>query len=102
MMSLWAPHATLSIGSDLDRVRDGRDPASVPRGNALVRAHDSLDLGPPGLQGPDHGQRRPRHAALSRYVDAATGEVVLTTADMDVARIDGQWLITNMWLDRPS
>ena len=33
MMSLWAPHATLSIGSGRP-FRDGRDPASVPRGNA--------------------------------------------------------------------
>jgi hypothetical protein len=31
------------------------------------------------------------------YIDYDTGEVALTTsADMDVARIGGQWLITNM------
>ena len=30
-------------------------------------------------------------------VDAATGEMVaVIEADLDVARIDGQWLITNM------
>ena len=31
------------------------------------------------------------------FVDADTGEVVAATAaDLDVARIDGKWLITNM------
>jgi hypothetical protein len=31
------------------------------------------------------------------YIDIKTGEVVYaTTADFDVARIDGKWLITNM------
>jgi hypothetical protein len=31
------------------------------------------------------------------YIDAKTEELALTTvADLDVARIDGRWLITNM------
>jgi hypothetical protein len=31
------------------------------------------------------------------YVDQDTGEIAfVTTADLDVARIDGDWLITNM------
>jgi hypothetical protein len=58
MMSLWAPNATLTIG-----------PGQTAAGLSQIRGFwlgqsTALGLGPPGVQGRDHGQRGPGYAPL--------------------------------------
>ena len=98
LMSLWAPHATLSIGSELTASGKGEirrmwleEGTAFQPGTHLISDHPAYKV-----RITVSGDRGTLHFEC-HYVDAATGEVVLTTeADMDVARIDGQWLITNM------
>ena len=98
MVSLWAPNATLSIGpgvtaSGTEQIRD-----------FWLEKSDAFD--PDNLWISDHpaykveitvnGDRGTLHFEC-HYVDSETAEVHLTTvADADVARIDGEWLITNL------
>ena len=97
MMSLWAPHATLSIGSDLTGSGTDEIRRVFLEGTLLFEpTHLISDHPAYKVRITVSGDRGTLHFEC-HYVDAATGEVVLTTeTDMDVARIDGQWLITNM------
>ncbi|MCI0632575.1 MAG: nuclear transport factor 2 family protein [Actinobacteria bacterium] len=98
MMSLWAPNATLSIGPEL--TASGRDEIRrmwLEEGTAFKpNTHLISDQPAYKVQITVSGDRGTLHFEC-HYVDAATGEIVLVTeADLDVARIDGRWLITNM------
>jgi ketosteroid isomerase-like protein len=98
MVSLWAPNATLTLG-----------PGETATGPDEIRRYfleKSLAFNPKTHWLSDHpaykieitvnGDRGTLHFEC-HYIDYDTGEVVQTTsADMDVARIDGHWLITNM------
>ena len=97
MMALFAPNATMTVGPGRPR-RGWRDPDVLAGEVGDVRRRERMDLGSPRVQARDHGRRRPRDAALRvPFVNAETGKVVsVTAADLDVARIDGSWLITNM------
>jgi hypothetical protein len=83
MMSLYAPNATMTIGqgataSGSDEIRWLSDHPAY-----------KLEITVNGDRGTLHFE--------CHYVDIATDKVVsTTTADFDVARIDGAWLITNM------
>ena len=98
LMSLWAPHATLSIGSELtasgkDEIRQMwlEEGSAFQPGTHLISDHPAykLEITVSGDRGTLHFE--------CHYVDAGTGNMVLVTeADLDVARIDGRWLITNM------
>ena len=98
MMSLWAPNATLTVGPDLtaaglDEIRQfwlTKSVAFAPE-TTWVSDHPAYKLAVTV-----NGDRGTLHFEC-HYVDIETGEVVsTTTADFDVARIDGKWLITNM------
>jgi ketosteroid isomerase-like protein len=98
MMSLFAPNATMTVGpgdtaSGLDEIRTfwlEKSAAFEPQ-NAWISDHPAYKL-----EITVNGDRGTLHFEC-HYVDVATGEVVsTTTADFDVARIDGKWLITNM------
>jgi ketosteroid isomerase-like protein len=98
MMSLWAPNSTLTVG-----------PGETAVGVAEVRQfwlEKSVAFEPGTHWVSDHpaykveitvnGDRGTLHFEC-HYVDAETGDVVaVTAADLDVARVDGAWLITNM------
>jgi ketosteroid isomerase-like protein len=98
MMSLWSPNATLTVG-----------PAQTATGREQIRQlwlEKSVAFEPTNHWISDHpaykvritvnGDRGTLHFEC-HYVDAKTGKVALATAaDQDVARINGQWLITNM------
>jgi ketosteroid isomerase-like protein len=98
MVSLWAPNATMTLG-----------PGQTATGPDEIRRYfleKSLAFNPKTHWLSDHpaykieitvnGDRGTLHFEC-HYIDYDTGEVVQTTsADMDVARIDGHWLITNM------
>jgi ketosteroid isomerase-like protein len=98
MMSLWAPSANLTVG-----------PATTATGRKQIRRfwlEKSDAFEPTNHWVSDHpaykvritvnGDRGTLHFEC-HYIDAGTGKVALTTvADQDVARINGQWLITNM------
>jgi ketosteroid isomerase-like protein len=98
MMSLWSPNATLTVG-----------PALTATGRDEIRQlwlEESVAFEPTNNWISDHPAYKVRITANGdrgtlhfecHYVDATTGKMVLVTAaDLDVARIDGRWLITNM------
>jgi ketosteroid isomerase-like protein len=98
MMSLYAPNATMTVGpgvtaSGLDEIRDFWENKSAPFAdeNTWVSDHPAYKL-----EITVNGDRGTLHFEC-HYLDVKTHEVVsTTTADFDVARIDGEWLITNM------
>lgn len=98
MMGLFAPNATMTVGagetaSGLDEIRQFwlTKSASFEPQNEWVSDHPAYKL-----EITVNGERGTLHFEC-HYVDVKTGEVVsTTTADFDVARIDGSWLITNM------
>jgi ketosteroid isomerase-like protein len=98
MLSLYAPNATMTVGpgetaSGLDEIRGFwlEDSAPFKPENSWLSDHPAykLEITVDGDRGTLHFE--------CHYVDIETSEVVAaTTADFDVARIDGEWLITNM------
>ena len=97
MMALWAPDATMTVGpgvtaSGLDEIRQFWTSESAPfqAGNEWISDHPAYKL-----EVTVSGDRGTLHFEC-HFVDAKTGQVVATTAaDLDVARINGEWLITN-------
>jgi ketosteroid isomerase-like protein len=98
MMSLYAPNATITVGtgdtaSGLDEIRQFflEEAAFFEPGNHWISDHPAYKL-----EITVNGDRGTLHFEC-HYIDANTHEVVAATAgDFDVARIDGKWLITNM------
>jgi ketosteroid isomerase-like protein len=98
MMSLYAPNATITVGtgdtaSGLDEIRQFflEEAAFFEPQNKWISDHPAYKL-----EITLNGDRGTLHFEC-HYIDAETGEVVAATAgDFDVARIDGKWLITNM------
>jgi ketosteroid isomerase-like protein len=97
MMSLYAPNATFTVGGGetavgVDEIREfwtEKSPAFEPTNN-WISDHPAYKL-----EITVNGDRGTLHFEC-HFVDAETGKVVAVTAtDMDVARIEGQWLITN-------
>ena len=97
MMSLYAPNATFTVGGGetavgVDEIRDfwtEKSPAFEPTNN-WISDHPAYKL-----EITVNGNRGTLHFEC-HFVDAETGKVAAVTAgDADVARIDGQWLITN-------
>lgn len=98
MMGLYSPTATMTVGpgataSGLDEIRRFwlEDSAPFKAENTWVSDHPAykLEITVDGDRGTLHFE--------CHFIDAKTSEVVsTTTADFDVARIDGKWLITNM------
>lgn len=98
MLSLWAPNATLTVGPGMTAA--GRDEIrrywleesrAFELATRWISDHPAykVDITVNGDRGTLHFE--------CHYVDFETGELALTTvADMDVARIEGRWLITNM------
>jgi len=98
MMSLFAPNATMTVGggataSGLEEIRQfwtEQSPAFEPT-NQWISDHPAYKM-----EITVNGDRGTLHFEC-HYIDAETREVAaVTTADFDVARIDGTWLITNM------
>ena len=97
MMTLYAPNATMTVGpgvtaAGLDEIRRFWDKSApfAPE-NTWMSDHPAykLEITVEGDRGTLHFE--------CHYVDYTTSEIVsATTADFDVARIDGTWLITNM------
>jgi ketosteroid isomerase-like protein len=98
MLSLYAPNATMTVGpgvtaSGLDEIRQfwWEKASTFEPQNHWVSDHPAYKL-----EITVNGDRGTLHFEC-HYIDIETGEVVYaTTADFDVARIDGKWLITNM------
>jgi hypothetical protein len=98
MTSLWAPNATLTIGPELtasgvDEIRQFWLEKSVPFApeTTWVSDHPAYKLAITV-----NGDRGTLHFEC-HFVDYSTDEVAsITVADMDVARIGGRWLITNL------
>jgi ketosteroid isomerase-like protein len=98
MMSLYAPNATMTIGqgataSGLDEIRSFwlNESQTFQEENNWVSDHPAYKL-----EITVNGDRGTLHFEC-HYVDIATDKVVsTTTADFDVSRIGGAWLITNM------
>lgn len=98
MMSLYAPNATMTVGpgvtaSGLDEIRQFwlEKASTFEPQNHWLSDHPAYKL-----EITVNGERGTLHFEC-HYIDIETGEVVYaTTADFDVARIDGKWLITNM------
>lgn len=97
MASLYAPNATFSVGGGetavgVDEIRRfwlEKSPAFQATNN-WISDHPAYKL-----EITVNGDRGTLHFEC-HFIDANTGTVVaLTAADMDVARIDGEWLITN-------
>jgi ketosteroid isomerase-like protein len=98
MMTLYAPNATMTVGpgvtaSGLDEIRQFwlEKASTFEPQNHWLSDHPAYKL-----EITVNGDRGTLHFEC-HYIDIETGEVVYaTTADFDVARIDGKWLITNM------
>ena len=98
MMSLYAPNATITVGtgdtaSGLDKIRQFflERAAFFEPENEWIWDHPAYKL-----EITVNGDRGTLHFEC-HFVDVETSEVVsATAADFDVARIDGKWLITNM------
>jgi ketosteroid isomerase-like protein len=98
MMALWSPNATMTVGpgktaSGLDEIRQFWTEESAPfdAENQWISDHPAYKL-----EITVHGDRGTLHFEC-HFVDPKTGEIVAATAaDMDVARIGGEWLITHM------
>jgi ketosteroid isomerase-like protein len=98
MMSLFAPNATMTVGpgataTGLEEIRDFWLEQSAPFAdeNHWISDHPAYKL-----EITVNGDRGTLHFEC-HFVDAATSKIAsATTADFDVARIDGEWLITNM------
>jgi ketosteroid isomerase-like protein len=98
MMSLWAPNATLTIGPELtaagvDEIRQFWLEKSQPFApeTTWVSDHPAYKLAVTV-----NGDRGTLHFEC-HFVDYSTDTVAsITVADTDVARIGGQWLITNL------
>ena len=98
MMSLWAPNATLTVGpgetaAGVDEIRQFfLDKSSMFQTDAhWVSDHPAykVEITVNGDHGTLHFE--------CHYIDYDKYDVAfVTTADLDVARIDGQWLIANM------
>jgi ketosteroid isomerase-like protein len=97
MLSLYAPNATFTVGGGetavgLDEIREfwtTKSPAFDPTNN-WISDHPAYKL-----EATVNGDRGTLHFEC-HFVDADTRTVVAVTAgDMDVARINGKWLITN-------
>src|SRR5262245_59751356 len=97
MMSLWAPHATFTYG-----------PGKTATGKRQIRAtwlkspyfqhtkHWLSDHPAYKLRITINGHRATLHFEC-HFIDPDTSEVdELTAADMEVARVDGHWLISKM------
>ena len=97
MVSLWAPNATLTVGPDLtaagvDEIREFwlQNTAFAPE-TTWVTDHPAYKM-----EITVNGDRATLHF-VCHFVNYETGEVeAITGTDQEVARIDGQWLITNM------
>ena len=98
MMSLYAPNATMTVGpgvtaSGLDEIRQFwlEKASTFEPQNHWLSDHPAYKL-----EITVNGDRGTLHFEC-HYVDYDTEKLALTTvADLDVARIDGRWLITNM------
>jgi ketosteroid isomerase-like protein len=98
MMSLWAPDATLTVGSGqtavgLDEIRRFwlEKSSAFKNSTHWISDHPAYKL-----EITVNGDRGTLHFEC-HYVDYDKDMVVyVTSGDIDVARIDGQWLITNM------
>ena len=97
MVSLYAPNATFTVGGGetavgVDEIREfwlEKSPAFDPA-NTWISDHPAYKL-----EVTVNGDRGTLHFEC-HFVDAETSKVVAVTAgDADVARIDGEWLITN-------
>jgi ketosteroid isomerase-like protein len=98
MMSLWAPNATLTVGPELtaagvDEIRGfwvTKSVAFAPE-TTWISDHPAYKLAVTV-----NGDRGTLHFEC-HFLDYKTDAVAsITVADMDVARIGGRWLITNM------
>ena len=98
MVSLYAPDATMTVGqgataSGLDEIRRFwlEEAAPFAPDNNWMSDHPAYKL-----EVTVNGDRGTLHFEC-HYVNIDTGEIMsATTADFDVARIGGKWLITNM------
>jgi ketosteroid isomerase-like protein len=98
MMSLYAPNATMTVGPGetavgLDQIRRFylENSATFAPENRWISDHPAYKL-----EITVNGDRGTLHFEC-HFVDIETSEVAaVTAADLDVARIDGEWLITNM------
>ena len=97
MLSLYAPNATFTVGGGetavgVDEIRDfwlEKSPVFEPTNN-WISDHPAYKL-----EITVNGDRGTLHFEC-HFVDAETAVVdAVTAADADVARIEGQWLITN-------
>jgi len=97
LMGLWAPHATFTFGpgktaTGIQQIRRTwlKSPAFKPETN-WVSDHPAwkLHVTVTGDRGTLHFE--------CHFIDVKTEKVAATTsADMDVARVNGRWLITRM------
>ena len=97
MMSLWAEDATFTV--EAGRTLTGKDAIRAFWLAAPVfQPENHLGVGDAGLQAPRHGERRQGHAVLRvplRRPGRRRRSSRVAGADQQVARINGEWLITN-------
>jgi len=97
MMTLWAPHATFTVGPGQTEVGKGKIRATWLKSPSFQHTKHWISDHPAyKLKITINGDRGTLHFEC-HFIDLDTHKVdAFTAADMDVARIDGHWLITKM------
>ena len=97
MMSLWAPHATFPYGPGKTATGKKEIRAFWKTSNSFLHKDRWISDHPAyKLRITVNGDRGTLHFEC-HFINLDTNEVAAyTAADMDVARIDGHWLITKM------
>jgi ketosteroid isomerase-like protein len=98
MVSLWAPNATLTLGPGQTAVgKEQIRQAWLTQSKAFLPTNRWISETPSyKVRITANGDRGTLHFEC-HYIDATTGKVVVTvSADQQLARIGGKWLITDM------
>ena len=98
MVSLFAPNATVHVRPRADGDGKEQDPAGLVEQVGWVQARDALvvrTIPHTSSRSRVDGDRGTLHFEC-HFIDVDTGKVAAVTAgNLDVAKIDGRWLITN-------
>ena len=96
MMSLWAPDATFTIGPETSRARARSGTSSSTPARSSPRTTWVSDTPAYKVRTTVNGDKGTLYFEC-HYVDVKTGKIAaVVSADQDVEKIEGKWVITNL------
>jgi len=95
MMSLWVPHASMTIGGDTYAGKKAIRGVFARSGPFQPQNHWISDTAAYKIRATVHGVKGTIYFEC-HYIDVDTGKVALVTGtDLELRKIGGKWLITN-------